>query len=61
MAKARVVVKVSPKKSKGGTIIALQAAELRKSKKVGGKPMWQTRAQLLVRLQSDGQPRARSR
>lgn len=50
MAKARVVVKVSPKKSKGGTIIARSVVKVNKTKRPEGKPIWQTRAQVAIRI-----------
>lgn len=58
MAKVRIKVKATPGKSRGGMIVARQVAELRKSKLRGGKPMWQTRAQINVHLlDKNGQPR----
>lgn len=50
MSKPRVVIKVSPKKGKGGTIIARQVVKVNKTKRPEGKPMFQTRAQLNVHL-----------
>lgn len=62
MAKVRIKVKATPGKSRGGMIVARQVAELRKSKLRGGKPMWQTRAQIDVHLLNQyGERRSRTR
>lgn len=50
MAKSRVVIKVSPGKSKGGTIIARSVVKVNKTKRPEGKPMFQTRAQVAIRI-----------
>jgi hypothetical protein len=50
MGKSRVVIKVSPKKSKGGTIIARQVVKVNKTKRPEGKPMFQTKAQVAIRV-----------
>lgn len=62
MAKVRIKVNATSGKSRGGTLIARQVRELRKSKLRGGKPMWQTKAQIDVHLLNKyGERRARTR
>jgi len=56
MAKTSIRVKVVPKKSRGGTIVAKQVIRFKKGNK-GGTPVFQTKAQLNVHLSSNGQPR----
>lgn len=50
MANAKIVVKVTPKKTRGGTIIAKQVAKIEKTDSPRGKPFFQTRARLNVHL-----------
>jgi hypothetical protein len=59
MGKSRVVIKVSPKKSKGGTIIARQVVKVNKTKRPEGKPMFQTKAQIDVHLTNKNGQRRR--
>lgn len=50
MAKTSIRVKVSPRKSKGGTIIAKQVVRFKKNAKARGEPIYQTKAQMNVHL-----------
>lgn len=50
MSKTKIVVKVTPGKSRGGTIIARQVAALKKNGPKSGKPIYQTKAQLNVHI-----------
>ena len=50
MANAKIVVKVTPKKTRGGTIIAKQVAKIEKTDSPKGKPFFQTRAKIDVHL-----------
>lgn len=50
MAQTKIVVKVTPGKSRGGTIIARSVVRLNKTDKPKGKPIYQTKAQLNVHL-----------
>lgn len=52
MANTRVVIKVSPGKSRGGTIVARRVVKVRKTPLPQGKPIYQTRAQLNVHISS---------
>lgn len=57
MAKSRVVIKVSPGKSRGGTIIAKKVVKLNKDDSPSGKPLYQTKAQLNVHISGKNGPR----
>ena len=53
MGKTKIVVKVSPGKSRGGTIIARRVVRLNKADKPKGKPVYQTKAQLHLHISND--------
>ena len=53
MGKTRVVIKVSPGKSKGGTIIARSVVKVNKAKTPEGKPLFQTKARLHLHVSND--------
>ena len=57
MAQTKIVVKVTPGKSRGGTIVARSVVRLNKTDKPKGKPIYQTKAQLNVHLSRNGNAR----
>ena len=57
MAQTKIVVKVTPGKSRGGTIIARRVVKINKADAPKGKPIYQTKAQLNVHLSSNGNER----
>ena len=57
MAQTKIVVRVTPGKSRGGTIVVRSVVRLNKTDKPKGKPIYQTKAQLNVHLSSNGNER----
>ena len=50
MAATKVIVRVSPGKPRTGTLIARRAVKIRKANSTSGKPMFQTKAQIAIRI-----------
>lgn len=58
MSSAKITVKVTPGKSRGGTIVARSVVRMKKGTRTGGAPIYQTKAQLNVHLTDrNGKPR----